>query len=441
MRELLNGAPEYPSEYEGRRSDGSAIPLEATTRAIQFDGKPALLTTLRDLTARHEAEARIRESEQRFRSLFEQAPIGIVLADADTRLIRVNQAFCEMLGYTESELCGRSFVEISHPDDAGGTPDSARKVLGDAASVLRLQKRYLRKDGGTIDAETTVSLTRDPAGQLLYAVAMVEDITEKSRLEEQLRQSQRLESVGQLAGGVAHNFNNALTAIIGYSELLGRRFDGHDAGLKDVEQIQRVAEQAATLTRQLLTFSRKELVRPSVFCLNAAVETTSALLSPLIGDQIRLRLKLDRNLRNVRADRSQIEQVITNLVFNARDALREGGGALSIETADVAVDGAQARLHPDARPGAYVRLSVSDTGTGIEPTALPRIFEPFFTTKDQGEGVGLGLAMVHGAIKQSGGYVMVRSEPGQGATFELYLPVHAEPTDSIVPAVEQPAAG
>ena len=441
MRELLNGAPEYPSEYEGRRSDGSAIPLEVTTRAIQFDGKPALLTTLRDLTARHEAEARIRESEQRFRSLFEQAPIGIVLADADTRLIRVNQAFCEMLGYTESELCGRSFVEISHPDDAGGTPDSARKVLSDAASVLRLQKRYLRKDGGTIDAETTVSLTRDPAGQLLYAVAMVEDITEKSRLEEQLRQSQRLESVGQLAGGVAHNFNNALTAIIGYSELLGRRFDGHDAGLKDVEQIQRVAEQAATLTRQLLTFSRKELVRPSVFCLNAAVETTSALLSPLIGDQIRLRLTLDRNLRNVRADRSQIEQVITNLVFNARDALREGGGALSIETADVAVDGAQARLHPDARPGAYVRLSVSDTGTGIEPTALPRIFEPFFTTKDQGEGVGLGLAMVHGAIKQSGGYVMVRSEPGQGATFELYLPVHAEPADSIEPAVEQSAAG
>lgn len=307
MQELLNGAPEYTSEYEGRRSDGSLIPLEVTTRAIQFDGKPALLTTLRDLTARHEAEARTRESEQRFRSLFEQAPIGIVLADADTRLIRVNQAFCEMLGYTESELCGRSFVEISHPDDAGGTPDSARRVLGDAASVLRLQKRYLHKDGATIEAETTVSLTRDPAGQLLYAVAMVEDITEKSRLEEQLRQSQRLESVGQLAGGVAHNFNNALTAIIGYSELLGRRFDGHDAGLKDVEQIQRVAEQAATLTRQLLTFSRKDLVRPSVFCLNAAVETTSALLSPLIGDQIRLRLKLDRSLRNVRADRPQIE--------------------------------------------------------------------------------------------------------------------------------------
>ncbi len=440
IQEILNGAPEYPSEYEGRRSDGSAIPLEVTTRAIQFGGKPALLTTLRDLTARHEAETRIRESEQRFRSLFEQAPIGIVLADADTRFIRVNQSFCEMLGYTEAELRGRSFVEISHPDDAGGTPDSARKVLGDAASVLRLQKRYLRKDGGTVEAETTVSLTRDQAGQLLYAVAMVEDITEKSHLEEQLRQSQRLESVGQLAGGVAHNFNNALTAIIGYSELLGRRFDGHDAGLKEVEQIQRVAEQAATLTRQLLTFSRKDLVRPSVFCLNAAVETTSALLSPLIGDQIRLRLKLDRNLRNVRADRAQIEQVITNLVFNARDALRDGG-ALSIATADIAVDAAEARQHHDARPGAYVRLSVSDTGTGIEPTALPRIFEPFFTTKDQGEGVGLGLAMVHGAIKQSGGYVKVRSEPGQGATFELYLPVHAEPADNIEPAVEQSATG
>ncbi len=153
IQELMNGAPEYPSEYEGVRRDGSTIPLEVTTRHILFDGKPALLTTLRDLTARHDAEARIRESEQRFRSLFEQAPIGIVLADADTRLIRVNQAFCEMLGYTESELLGRSFVDISHPDDAGGTPDSARKVLGDAASVLRFQKRYLHKDGGTIEAE------------------------------------------------------------------------------------------------------------------------------------------------------------------------------------------------------------------------------------------------------------------------------------------------
>ena len=439
LQDLDAGAPEYPSEYEGRRKDGSTFPLEVAARRIELEGRPALLCTLRDLTARHQAEAEIRASEQRFRSLFEQAPIGIVLADADTRVLQVNGVFCDMLGYTKDELIGRSFVDVTHPDDAGGSPASAHKVLVDAESTLRLQKRYLRKNGDPVEAETTVSLARDDAGRLLYAMAMIEDVTEKRALEDQLRQTQRLESVGQLAGGVAHNFNNALTAIIGYSELLGRRLHGEDAGLKDIEQIQRVAERSASLTRQLLTFSREEVTRPSVFCLNAVAEATSTLLSPLIGNHIRLRLRLDRTLKDIRADRSQMEQVVTNLMLNARDAMPDGG-VVTIETQCVDIDDTTARTHPDAQLGPYIRLSVTDTGIGMDAMTAGRIFEPFFTTKEPGEGVGLGLAMVHGAVKQTGGFITVRSKPGGGTTLMLHVPVHDASPAEAPAAVDRPIA-
>ena len=328
------GGAEFPSEYTAIRRDGTSFQLEVVSRRIECDGKPALFATLRDLTERRRAEAAVVESEQRFRSLFEQAPIGIVLVGEDRRFVQVNNAFCAMLGYGADEFLGKSFVDVTHPEEAGDPPASACRILDDAASVLRLQERYVTKTGDTVDAETAISLTRDRARRLLFAVAMIED---------RLRKAQRLESVGQLAGGVAHNFNNALTAIIGYSELLGRRFDHQDDGRKDVGQIQRVAEQSASLTRQLLTFSRKEHVKPSVFCLNAAVEATTTLLSPLISEKIRLRLRLDRTLKDSRADRSQIEQVVTNLVLNSRDAMPKGG-TLTIETSSVDVGES---LHPD----------------------------------------------------------------------------------------------
>lgn len=260
-------------------------------------------------------------------------------------------------------------------------------------------------------------------------LSVVRDLTEQRQLEEQLRQAQRLESVGQLAGGVAHNFNNALAAIIGYSELIVRQLEPTDPVRSDVEKVLVVAEQSASLTRQLLTFSRKERVTPTVFSLNEAIVASNALLEPLMGDHVQFQMRLDPALGRVRADRPQREQIIMNFALNARDAMPDGG-TLTLETMGVTVSEAQARLHPDARRGSYSRLSVTDTGTGMTRDVVARVFEPFFTTKEPGQGVGLGLSQVHGAVKQSGGFVTVESAPGHGTTFGLYLPVHEGPTDT-----------
>ena len=415
--------------------------MEVTTRPISYGGAPSLLITVRDLTERIERDQTVRDSEQRFRTLFEQAPIGIVLAKADTTLVRVNAAFCEMLGYTEAELVGKSFVELTHKGDLGGTPESAERVLEDAKSVVRFNKRYVRKDGTIVEAETTVSLVRDAAGDPLYALAMIEDVTERRQLESQLEQVQRLESVGQLAAGVAHNFNNALTAIYGYSELLSRRFDPNDPALKELEQIKLVAEKSAKLTRQLLAFSRKEQVQLSVFRLNDVVEGSRDILAPiLLSDHVEVVLRLDGSLGCIRSDRGQMEQVVTNLMLNARDAM-PSGGTLTAETRRTTVDDAFVQANPDARAGTYINLTVTDTGFGMESETVSRVFEPFFTTKEEGKGVGLGLAMVHGAIKQSGGFVTVTSTVGVGSSFAVYLPEHADveaqPGDT---TVDTPAA-
>ena len=379
-----------PYDFQAVRKDGRIIDVEVHGGPTTYLGRPAIIGTCLDVTERETADKVLRASEERFRTLFEQAPIGIAMAAPDMTLLRVNAAFCELLGYDESELVGKPLVELTDQDDAGGTPESATPMLRDATSATRLEKRYRHKDGTLIQAEMTVSVARSGSSDLQYAIVMIQDVTDQHRLEDRIQEMQRLESVGQLAGGVAHNFNNALTAIYGYSELLARRFEVTDPARRDLEQIQRVAEQSASLTRQLLAFSRKEQVRPSVFCLNDAVETTRDLLSPLIGDHIRIRLHLDRALRDVNCDRAQIEQIITNLVLNARDAMPDGG-ALTITTENVTVDDAVSRTNPEAVPGPYVRLTVTDTGTGIDEASIGRVFEPFYTTKEQGEGVGLGL--------------------------------------------------
>ena len=412
-----------PAPYTARvrRKDGRIVEVETNGMLTSYQGEPATISTILDVTERRRAYQQISESEKLFRTLFEESPIGIVLASPEGIMRRVNTTFCEMLEYAEEELIGRSIVEISHPDDAAGTPDSAAKVLKDAEFVVRLNKRYRRKGGAIVQAETTVSIVKDGDGKALYAVAMVEDVTEKRRLEEQLQGILRLESVGQLAGGVAHNFNNALAAISGYSELLARRFDAKDPALLDLEQIQRVTEQSAQLTQQLLAFSRAEHLRPSVFCLNDPIESTRDLLSPLLGDELRIHLRLDRNLPNISSDRSQIEQVITNLVLSARDAMPDGG-VLTIETKTVELDQGAADTNPEAKPGRYARLTVADTGVGMDRDTAARVFEPFFTTKEPGRGVGLGLAMVHGVVKQSGGFIRVDSEPMTGSTFSVHLP-------------------
>jgi PAS domain S-box-containing protein len=426
MTRRLAGATDSDHYYvRALRKSGEVIDLEIHSGSTTYIGRPATIGTVLDVTEQRRAEEQLRDSEVRFRTLFEEAPIGLVMTSLETRIQKVNQAFCDMLGYEETELIGRMVAEVTHPEGTGGTPESAKSVLGGAERIVRLHKRYIRKDGTSVEAETTLSLVKDSGGRPLYAVAMIEDVTEQRKLEDKLHQVLRLESVGQLAGGVAHNFNNALTAISGYSELLARRLDAEDPAMRDLEQIQRVAEQSAHLTRQLLAFSRQEDVHPSVFNLNEAVESTRDLLSPLLGDQLRIRLRLDRGLPSVSSDRTQLEQIITNLILNARDAMSQGG-LLTIDTDAVEVDEAAARLNPEATPGRYVRMVVRDTGVGMQEETVARIFEPFFTTKEPGEGVGLGLAMVHGAVKQGGGFITVESTPDVGSTFTIFLPEFRE---------------
>ena len=254
------------------------------------------------------AEQALRTSEERFRAVFEQSPFGILALDGNQRITRANDALCATLGYDEAELLMMTPSQITHPDDRATIV--ASRATTESGRTYSTEKRYLRKSGETVFAATSIAPVFDADGEQLCTIVMIEDITERLELDKQLRQAHRLESVGQLAGGVAHNFNNALTAIFGYSELLARRFEAEDPALKDLEQIQRVAEQSAALTRQLLIFSRKDAVRPSVFCLNEAVESSRDLLGPLIGDEVRMRFRLDRAAGRVRADRSQMEQVI-----------------------------------------------------------------------------------------------------------------------------------
>ena len=378
-----------------RRKDGRVIVVEVNGAITTYLGDAATISTLLDITERHRTEVQLRESETRFRTLFEEAPIGIVIASMDARIQRVNAAFCEMLGYTGPELAGRSIVDLTHPDDPAGTPESAKRVFADARLGTRISKRYLRKDGTIVSAETTVSTIKDLKRDATYAVAMVEDVTEQRELETQLERVLRLESVGQLAGGVAHNFNNALTAISGYADLLTLRFDENDPALRDLRQIQRVTEESAQLTQQLLAFSREGRLQPIRFNLNDSIESTRDLLGPLFGDSVQIDIRLDPHLPQVSSDRSQIEQVITNLMLNARDAM-PNGGQLTIETTAVELVPGDRQSDPGVRPGRYVRMTVTDTGLGMDEETMTRVFEPFFTTKEPGKGVGLGLAMAHG---------------------------------------------
>ena len=413
-----------PTRYEMRivTKSGKTRWLDIRTSTFDLAGKQTILTTGLDVTERKLWEQGVSESEARLRTLMEQLADGVGLV-VDGTIVFANPAMGRLLRYTPDELAGHRPTEFLAPGDRQRAMEQI-DALADDAPGHAAECQLVRRDGTTVPV--LISSRRIEYDGRPALLSVYRDLTEQRQLEEQLRQTQRLESVGQLAGGVAHNFNNALAAIIGYSELIAMRLDEDDPILADVRQVLAVGERAAALTRQLLTFSRKERISPTVFDLNEVIESSSSLLGPLVGDHIRLHLRLDRSLRRVRADRRQMEQVVTNLVLNARDAMPDGG-SLTIETSDVAVTEALARTYPDARCGSYAKLSVTDTGTGMERTMETRIFEPFFTTKEPGQGVGLGLSMVHGVVKQTGGFVTVDSAPGRGTTFELYLPVDEDP--------------
>jgi two-component system, cell cycle sensor histidine kinase and response regulator CckA len=361
--------------------------------------------------------ALLRESEERFRTMFESAPTAMMLLGVDSSVIAVNRSLEALLGYSEEEFRALPPGDFVHPDDReNGRELYAELVRGERDSYRR-EAVFVTKDGRTVVAHLAAALVRDADGKPDYVIGMAEDVTEQKQLEDQLRQSQKLEAIGRLAGGVAHDFNNMLTAIAGYTAFALEHSDAGSPLRADLDEISKATDRATLLTRQLLAFSRKQVLQPELLNLNGIVVELESMLRPLIGEDVVLTTKLDPALGPIEADPGQLHQVVMNLVVNARDAM-PAGGALSIETANADVvdegDGSIA-------PGRYVTLTVRDAGEGIDEETLSQIFEPFFTTKESDKGTGLGLATVYGIVKQSGGYVAVESELGVGSEFTIYL--------------------
>ena len=379
------------------------------------------------------AEDALRESEAQFRAISEASPVGIFLARPDGYVTYGNPADLRMTGLSEDDTMGLNWIKAIHPDDR-------ERVMAEwqachaAGTPYAGTGRYLHADGKIVWWDVATAPIRD-GDSLLGYVGMVVDTTTHKQAEEalhaselQLQQSQKLEAVGQLAGGVAHDFNNLLTVIIGYSELVLKRLGPENPIAPNIEEVLKAAERAGALTGQLLAFSRKQILEAKVLDLNAAVNNIYKMLRRLIGEDIDLVTVLASDLGRVKADPGQIEQIIMNLAVNARDAMPHGG-ILTIETANVNFDDEYAREHMPAEPGQYVMLALSDTGAGMDAETQSRIFEPFFTTKELGKGTGLGLSTVYGIVKQSGGYVWVYSELERGTTFKVYLPLVAQQPD------------
>jgi len=401
--------------------------LDTAVRVTGFAETAALAERFNEMTARRAAaEEALRASEERFRILVESSPNAILLVDRDGRIVLANGRIEGILGYTPEELIGTSVEQL--------VPVELRaRHLGDRLAYLQAPRvrtmaagrslAALRRDGTSVPVDIALSPIT-VAGEL-HVLATIADTTERRRLEEQLLQSQRLEAIGHLAGGIAHDFNNLVNVIAGFGRLVLDDLPEDEPHREDVEQILAAADRAATLTRQLLAFARRQVLQPRVLNLNEVVADITPMLARILGEDTDLVTMLAPNLGAVRADPGQLEQVIVNLAVNARDAMPEGG-RLTIETANVDLDESFVRSRVEMTPGSYVVLAVSDTGHGMTEEVRQRIFEPFFTTKPEGHGTGLGLSTTYGIVRQSGGFISVYSEPGQGTTFRIYLPRVAE---------------
>jgi PAS domain S-box-containing protein len=432
---LAGSARRYSREKRYRHASGRYIWVQVHVALVRDSmGRPSYFVgQIHDISARKRAESLLQQSEERYRSLVESIPIGLYRTTPEGRFLDVNPAMMQMLGYTERDEMITVDAHTLYVDP-GDREQFVRVMTESYPAPATGVVQMLRRDGTQIWTRRTARIVRDEGGQVLFYEGAIEDITALRHNEEQLRQSQKMEAMGRLAGGIAHDFNNLLTAIKGNAAMV---LDSLPPGSPDalcLQELDAAATRAAGLTRQLLAFSRRQVLQTQVLDLNAIIADARSLLGRLIREDIEVIVTPDASTPHVRGDRSQIDQVLLNLAVNARDAMPHGG-VLSLRTMNVLLEPARAAI-TGLPPGRYVLLSVSDNGSGMEAETRARIFEPFFTTKERGKGTGLGLAIVYGIVHQSGGAIEVDTTPGSGATFNVYLPV----CESCASEVQQPPA-
>jgi PAS domain S-box-containing protein len=392
---------------------------------------PAVRHAMKDVeegARNRQTEEALQDIERRFYILFNESDMGIAMVGEDGYSILTNPALQKMLGYTNEELCRRPFQDFTHPDDCTASLELYRQLFEGSHKSYQIDKRYIRKDGQEVWAHLSVSMAHGALGHADYALGIAEDITERRKLEAEFIEAQKMEVVGQLAGGVAHDFNNALAVIMGYSELTMERSDLDDALKSNLETIRSVAERAAGLTRQLLVFSRKQVVLPVVMDINDVLKDLNKVLRLLIDENIEITIVPGKQTGRIKADSGYVGQVLMNLVVNARDAM-PNGGKLTITTKNVMLDENYAHTHTGVIPGNYVMLSVRDTGTGMTEEVKAHLFEAFFTTKPKGKGTGLGLATCQNIIQQAGGQIDLYSKVGKGTIFKVYFPRVEQPLE------------
>ena len=418
------------------RKNGTVVDLEITTRYGRWKGKNAHVATYRDVSKREEAACALRQSEERLKrernhllTLINNLPDHIYLRDRENRFILANRAVAEFMGAADPDaLVGKKDSDFYAAEVAAQFAEDDRLILEQGKSIINQERCDRSASGAPRWVMTTKVPIMDEAGRVLGLVGIGRDFTEsrdtKEALrgsQEQLQQRQKMEAIGKLAGGIAHDFNNLLTVIKGFAELIDGRLHDGDPSKAEIREIRGAAQRAARLTAQLLAFGRKQILQPRVVRLNDVVLTMRNMLLRILGEDIKLSMRLGDETGSIRADLGQLEQVIMNLSVNARDAMRRGG-ELTISTENREVEEDVRREHPEVKPGRYVVLSVVDTGTGMDADTLARIFEPFFTTKEPGKDTGLGLSTVYGIVKQSSGYVYCKSAPGEGTAFAIYFP-------------------
>ncbi len=433
-------------ELRARTASGEELHLSFSASSVIVGGEPGWLSVLIDITALRKAEEAVRESERRLELLVENSTDILGMMNATGVFSSFHGPLRRILGYEPDELIGRPAAEFVHPEDLPEIQRKLEELVGRPGATRRAEYRFRHKQGRWVEMESLGTNRLDEPG-IAGIVLNVREISERreaererAKLQEQLQQAMKMEAIGRLAGGIAHDFNNLLTAISGNLELARLDLDPSDPLDQYMVEASNAAASAVELTRQLLTFSRRQLIEPKVVNLNELIGGLRKMLTRLIGEDINLDTRFADDLGSVRVDPGQFQQLVVNLCVNARDAMPDGG-QLVIETGNDEVDEAFSHVHPDALPGEYIRIAVSDTGHGMSEEVRRRIFEPFFTTKVEGRGTGLGLAMVFGVVKQAGGVIDVYSEAGMGTTFRIYLPRidgPAEPLDRVSGRAELP---